>query len=328
MAMCVSLLGFSLFCLAWSHSLSTTLRNQNTIKSWINDSGVYDQLGANMIEQIVNEPAGELNKMTQYSEVQQAATEILQNNGPLQQSVEQSIDSLYIWLEGEEPPQPFQISLAGATQQLAENLSSLSANRASKLPICSHQQLAALGVDYNAWTASCRPSHLSTKQISDTVKKDILHSMNSATVDIQTTDIISLNASQTPEQLRQAYQLSRWLPLIFIAIASLAASCLILISPSRLKGFIKVAWACIFSGIITGLSALFTSRGPSFVGSVFADTNQLTVDAFIRLAEVAGQGIAQTLWRYATLMIIIGLAVTVIARTLQQQQYQPSDKTE
>lgn len=317
LSVCAGILGFSLVGLAWSHSLSATLRNQETVKSWLADSGLYDELGASVVEQIAKESDNNLSAVAQNEEVKQIATDALGDSNVLRSSIERLIDNVYVWLNGGELPQTLQIDFADASQRLSEGLGDFATRRAAELPVCTPEQTLMLRANFDVWTAPCRPAQLSAAQIGETTRNEISSSIGTGQTDIQTSEVFDQNnGGNPPEEVRKAYQRSRWLPFVFTGLAVASALGLVFASSTRLKGLGRAGWVIILSGLVVSASALFISKGPGIIRSALQDSSAATIDMVVRLFETAGQDIARILWWYGAGFIVIGLAAAVVVRIL------------
>jgi len=324
LSVCAAVLGLSLIGLAWSHSLSVTLRNQETVKSWLADSGLYDELGASVVDQIARESDDGLSAVADNEQVQQIATDALNDSGTLRTSIERLIDSFYTWLEGGELLETLQVDFTDATTRLTEGLGNFASERAASLPVCTPQQTAMLTASYDVWSAPCRPAQLSAAQIGETARNEISESIGTAQTDIQTSEVFNQNGGNPPEELRTAYQRSRWLPFVFTTLAVASALGLVFASSRRDKGLGRAGWVTILSGITIGVSALFISKGPGVVRSALKNADQSAIDMMVRLVETAGQDVARILWWYAAGCIALGLIATVVAKMIAKQSSPPS----
>lgn len=322
LSICASVLSVSLIGLAWSHSLSTTLRDQETVKSWLADSGVYTELGASIVKEIAKESGSNLAAAAEDEAVQQTAVDALDDSRVLQTSGDQLIDGIYEWLESGELPATLDLDFSSAVTSLSESLGDHAAQRAASLPACTAQQTAALSAEYDVWSAPCRPPQLSAVQIGENTRSEIAASIDHAQTSIQTTELFDKN-SEAPKQIRQAYQQSRWLPLIFTLLVILSTLGLVAASTERLKGLGRAGWIAILSGIAVGISAFFVSQGPRLIKSALVDTAESAAEAIGRLFEAAGHDIARMLWWYAAAYIAIGLLAAIIAKTINKDPSAP-----
>lgn len=321
LSVCSAVLGLSLIGLAWSHSLSATLRNQDVVKSWLAESGFYDELGAGVVNQVAENSGGEAAAIIQNEEIQQVATNALGATNVLQESVEQLLNSVYTWLDGGELPATLNVDFSDASQKLSDGLGNYAATRAAGLPVCSPQQAMMLQASYDVWSAPCRPAQLSSSQVGETARQEILSSIGGGSTDLSTSDIVTQENQENLEKVRSAYQRSRWMPYVFALLAILSGAGLVFASSERRKGVNRAGWLVIGSGIVVGLSAFFISRGPAALSSALKNTNQeqSAAEIIIRLLETAGHDIARILWRYGALYIALGLIATVVATKVMKR---------
>lgn len=321
LSFCSVLLGLSLIGLAWSHSLSATLRDQEVVKSWLVESGFYDELSSSVVDQVAQNSNENVANVIENEEVQQIATDALDSTNVLQGSVEQLLGSVYSWLDGGELPTTLSVDFAEASQQLSGGLGNYAATRAASLPECTQQQTMLLQASYDVWTAPCRPAQLSATQIGETARAEILSSIGTGETDVPTSEVFNPENQEQLEQVRTAYQRSRWLPYLFALLAIVSGAGLVFASSEQRKGLNRVGWITIVSGILVGLSALSISKGPTLARSAFKNTNQeqSTIDLVARIIETAGQDVSRILWRYGALYIALGLIATVVAMKVMQQ---------
>lgn len=325
LSICAGILGFSLVALAWSHSLSATLRNQETVRSWLADSGVYEEIGSNVVDQMAQKAGDDLAAVAENDELQQIAADALDSTNILQESIEQLLDNTYVWLEGGDPPRALSIDFSEASHQLAQGLGEYASKRAAGLPVCGPTQTMAMINNYDIWTAPCRPAQVSAVQIGDNAREEVLRSINVSDTNVEAGNIFGSNDGNPPEQIRQAYQISRWMPLLFASLAIGSALAIVFVSSSRSKGLGRAGWTTILSGIIIGLSAFFVSKGPGTVRNALKDSEQSTIDMAVRLVETAGQDVARMLWWYGALAIALGLIAATIAKAISKPPIKPTN---
>lgn len=322
----------SLIAFAWTSTLSV-LRNQDTVKGWLEKSSFYDNTAGIILEQFAKdaEQPG-LAAITDNNEVQQIAHDAFGADF-LRDTTETVIASIYAWLEGKVDIPDFQINIRQAGEKLAMGLGDFARRRATNLPVCTQVQLTEIGNQFDALSAPCVPSGITPDQAGAQVTEQLRASFGDPTlanIGAENVDVDGQGKATWPAEIPKAYQRSRQAPFMIALLVLVSATGIILIGSEKRKGITRVALIMLASGIVVGLSALLLGRGPAWLrnASNKIEGSQLWNDTVLKLAETAGQDLSRRLWWFATAYVIIAVITIVLAILIARRRAVSKPKTE
>lgn len=149
-------------------TLQTTVLDRNVAKSWMRESGVYNNLLSVIY---ANDPTVQ-QQMTAISSAipqQTVTTSLNQSFSPayVQTATETILDSTYDWLDGKQPSVTFDINTTTQKSSFTSTLASLLEPQIAALPQC-----ASLA-EFNAQNPTCRPPGITPEQLSQSAAIDI-----------------------------------------------------------------------------------------------------------------------------------------------------------
>ncbi len=282
-AVLASILALSLLGLVWSHAANSTIRDKDTVKNWLEQSGLYENLVNSILDESLKSASNSQNIPLNDPRVRQIANETF---GPefVQENVEIVLDSVFGWLNGETAKPEFKIDLNDAKLKLASELETYATELASSLPPCSPEETRQLatsgGVD--VFSATCLPIGVSPAQVGAELKQEVLSSdqflsdtsfdSNDLKVD-QNGQQLPLNETEQLQQIKTGYSFGLLLPYIFGLSALFSSIGIIALSSTKRRGVNRVGGALLVSGLIVGTvwftldrSAAWFSGKTSLVG--------------------------------------------------------------
>lgn len=324
LAICTAVLGIALIGLAWAYTLSATVRNQDTVKGWFEDSGFYSKTAGILLEHFAEdaEQPG-LAAVASNSEVQRIANNAFGSDF-LRGTAESAIGAIYAWLEGDVDTPEFHINIQDAGQRLAAGMGNFATQRAASLPACTASQLSELGEEFDALSASCLPATVTPEQAGALVTGQLQTGFNDpALANFNSNDIWNNSESGQPwpKEASQAYQRSRWAPHILALIVVIATLGTVFISANKRKGLMRAAFIYIVSGIVIGISALILGQGPGWVDRATSqiEENRLWGELILQFIGTAGRSMSVWLWWFAAGYIVIGILTIMITKIMSRQ---------
>ncbi len=323
-------LGASLFGLAWSHSLSSVIHDKEVVKSWLVDSDFYSELSKTVADQVAENGNENIAAVANNEEVQQVVYDAI-GKDLLQSSVEDLVDGVYHWLDNGVTPPSFTVDISESSSRIAEGIGNIASQRAASLPTCTPAQARILAANYDIFVAPCLPPELTAEQAGAEVTKQVNNVLQSnENTQFESSEFIDGGdqGDPLPKEFREAYQRSKWMPIVFGLLSLVSLVAIFFLSSTRRKGVQRSGLIMASSGFAVGLSALFIGRGPGFVKNLIEnnDKNQPGVSLAVRVMEVAGQDVARLLWWYAAIFLIVGLAGVLLAKFYNQPKDPEKDK--
>ena len=263
---------FVLLLLAYFMVFALVTSNPDRIKQIVSGSGVYQKITPvlydNYAEQKVDEqaqsPGGETlpldNEAVRSAAIKVFTPQFVQNN------LETAIEGTYEWLDGDTPQPAFQIDLAEAKNQFAEEIAAAAGNRAETLPVCSPQQLRE-AQNVNLLSLPCRPPGISIEALKaefiGEAKKDDGFLSETTVSPATLKDGSGKNVFENYRHIPDTFQQTKKLPYIFAALAVLICRDSMLIRPSgRAKKLAKSRYGRDIRATYTfGIKTFDTWRG-------------------------------------------------------------------
>ncbi len=328
--MAVSLLGsilaLSLLGLVWTHVANATLRNQTTVKGWLNQSGIYDKLVTSVLDENSETPEESANVPLDDPRVREIANEAF-NPAYVQQNVERVVDGVYGWLDGTTAEPSFSVDLNDAKQRLADGLGKYATERAASLPPCSaaeSRQLAAEG-SANVLSATCLPIGVTPEQAGAQLRDEVLandtlvnNPVLNGGIKVER-DGQSLSLTDVPElkAVKSAYQFGAWLPYVFIGAVLASFAGVVFLSSTKRKGLTIAGIIVLVCGVIVGVNWFVLDRSVSWLND---RTNSLAGNSGLA-QEITGNLLGSVrndtgnilLW-YTVSYLIIGAGCIILAK--------------
>jgi len=245
-----------LFATAFDIGFVRTATHPDTVKQIISESGIYNSLVPNVLQQTktIDTPVG--NFSTSDPAIAKAANQALSPQY-IKQNTDRAIDNIYQWLDGEVAQPTFKFDLAGPKNSLADSIASITQKRLSGLPACTNAQtlqiLESGQLDVNSLT--CLPKGVSPQVAAATVKVAVLGSGALNKIDINANSIKGSNNQPVFQQngvkdLPKQYQRAKKTPLILTVLTILTGIGIIFLSKTWQKGLMYVGINLVVIGIV------------------------------------------------------------------------------
>lgn len=259
----VHLLSLLLFvCLigaAVATSINVNLSHPDKIKTWLNQSGVYDHFVAEAIAQ-AQKSAGDKPDNGPVSLSDSAVRQAAESSfSPqlLQHSVNTVLDSNYAWLQGKTATPNFTIDLRSAKQSFAQQVGAYVKTHLAGLPVCTPAQLSQIDVqNIDPLTVVCRPDTLSPEAEGNQVTQSIENG-DFLSNPVITSSSINPNASAASKPYYtklsfapRLYQSGVKLPWALGLVALVLALSIVVIAPLRRKGWRRVGIVLLEAGAL------------------------------------------------------------------------------
>lgn len=302
----LSLLGFAVFTVA-----GQTIRNKETVKSWLDDSGFHDSILSSVTDQIDQQPA-----IKEADSVNPEIRGVIENTFDKSVSVETTneiIDGFFNWLDTNNGEAPLDVNLKDTKQKLADNLAIYAADRVDDLPACTPVQLGAMSTGTNPLTVTCKPPSYSKSQIMAQVNANVLSSLAFLPDNYGVNEVNNSEGNWT-NQARTIYKLSGSLPIFFVILFFICIMLLLFalrLPVSRVA--VMAGWAFILSGIGLGILSLLLTEAPDNITNVYKNFAGGTVgqDVMSRLVLVIAEDIGKILRWYVGTYLLLGIVFAV-----------------
>lgn len=252
-----AILFFSTIGAAWTHVGVTTLGDRDVVKGWLEESNLYDKAVDVVLEGVHS--AAEEQKSGEIPlddpQIKAIASEAFSPDF-LKQNIEQVVDGMYAWLDGETASPEFRVDLSAAKQKLAVGISQYAVNRAQALPACTAEQsreVLASG-EYDILNATCLPAGVDVNAVAANLQSEIATSRDFLEDTVITPEVVGLDNPAELRKIKSTYEQSKNWPYILGAVALLAAVGIVFLSSSRRAGFLRAGLVFISASLLLYIS--------------------------------------------------------------------------
>lgn len=267
---------------------NNTIAKREVVKSWITDSGVYD----NVVDRIVEEVQKEVDNTTQtvtggvsadldVAVLQTAASstftpEVLRN------AAETVLDGTYDWLEGTSTDIVFVIDLSEQKTILADKLAAEATNTLNSLPECTTVSELIENRNLSPFDATCRPPAGYEDQVAQ-FRDEFVNStdffpgpvINANDFTIETPTGTQTIAETMPE-LPRWYTIAKQMVWVSLALTIFSAIGIVFLSKTKRLGVKKLSGILLFSAVVLATIGFLTNKSPELL-QIGQDTIQETV---------------------------------------------------
>lgn len=250
LVMLVALLGT-----ASSFSIINTFNKPAKVESWLNQSGIYNDLLNKTVKQAetsINSDGQGTNDNTEIVKAAQAAYPTT----AFQKDLNSFITSNYNWLQGKAATPNFKIDLTGAKQNFASSFSQYTQSQLLNLPSCTLKQSEELSTT-NPLALTCLPEGTSVASLQQQIDTEIANSGAFLNNPVITADTINQNNNnqgqpyyQRYSKAPQVYQQSQKIPLVLAAIALVCVIIVFFIADRKRHGLRDISIILLLSGLL------------------------------------------------------------------------------
>ena len=253
------LLPLFLFLLAIDLSINRTLGSSQSIKKILNNSGIYESLIPNLIEQTKASSEGGEGINLNDPAVKQIAEQAIPPQF-LRENTEKFLDSVFLWLEGKSETPDFKLDLSTLQASFNEVAAKIAADPAAALPACP-AGLSGRADSFDPFSATCLPKGVSAAAIGAQIKSSLDSGEGLLKDPVISADSIKLegsNQSVFADQLKDVpsyYQQAKNTPLYLAILGLLIALGIIFLSTDRAHGLRRVGIILLVVGVLLLASA-------------------------------------------------------------------------
>ena len=298
------------------------------LESALKQSGIYTVFAQNTIEeQAASSSALPLQDAGVQAAVQKAFPPSL-----IEQSTTKIIDGTYDWVQGRTESPNFSVDLSEPRANLAAYVADYVRERSTTLPVCSYQESLALAqagtTNIDPYKLTCRPSQVSSEQLAEQAKQQVLGS-DLLSTPIVTADSIKNDQGQTlGQQLEIVPQAYTWMVYSLFGtgiITVLAIGIIVLLQRKQWRGAVKHLSIILLSiGAVSTGMAWVISFGFNKISSILADgtTSQMLQTKLVAVFTTLAHDLQKWWIGYGILLIVLGI-IGLIVRKLSKEPAAP-----
>lgn len=258
------LLKITLFTLALVAAAWMTFSTSGAPKKALEQSGVYDDVVKTVLDETqksVEQEGGDI--PVNEPQIQAAVSKAFPPEF-LQQNVEGVIDGIYAWLHGDTEAPEFTIDITAAKQTVVAGAADYAVSRFEGLPVCTLDQLRALGTNIDPFNAPCRPPGLTSAQVRSEAEAQLANQDEFLKDTVITADDLPKDeqgktATQNLEAAPGIFQMLAWVPWVLALLALLFALGVLFLSESKRKGIKSIGVTLVGVGVFLLIGTLLIS---------------------------------------------------------------------
>lgn len=278
LSLAILLFSLSISLVALFISLYSIMSTPQPVKQALSASGIYSVAVADTLAQ---QTSGAVSSVSTTDPIIQQALKQALPPTFLQDSSNQTIDSVYAWLQGTTPSPTFSIDLTQVKSNFADTLATLIQQKLDALPLCSNLVAPPASVD-DALSFTCMPRGVSSSQLASTVRQEALsNGLFSGTNTISADTFKDSKGKPVTDSLKIAPQIYHYYTIGLYALPLLTLLLVVAIifwSSTKRAGIKRVAWIFITTGlgimILAAIEVWLLHAGISFLNSA-ASTSTL-----------------------------------------------------
>lgn len=324
----VSLLIATLITFGITFGLLKVFGTSGPIKNAFKESGFYQTIVGNALDLAQKSEKSEspdqipINRPEVQDIIRSAASPAY-----LQTQTEQTLDSIYAWLQGKKPKLDFAIDLADVKVRLADGLEQYAIQHLATLPTCKAGSVPRGNLD--PFQASCLPRGTNIKSVAAQAKNEILNGEFLKDSQITAESIKTQDGQQTlAQQVEKApgiYQnVVRGIYGLGL-LALLLSAALVSLSSSRRSGLKKLAIIIIVIGASSILIGIAAGFGINRAADVLVRNDPMQESA-MRVAEILVSDLRGWWVGYGAALILVGVGTLVALHLLKKRSGDAGEK--
>lgn len=244
-----------LYLLAMITAVVIVFGEPTQLKKTIHASRIYDKIVSSVLDQSQSSQANSADNIPINDPLIQQAAQAAFPPNFLEQSTNQVIDGIYGWLQGKTESPEFEIKLGDAKQRFATAVGDIAANRVSKLPICTLQQLRTQDLNnLDPFAVPCQPPGINIKAEQSKIMTSINNDENFLQDTTISADTLTKQNGQTIfDQASVAPTTFQWftrLPYLLGGLGILAGSSMVFLHEDKRRGIWVIGRTLLFSGVV------------------------------------------------------------------------------
>jgi hypothetical protein len=316
-----------LFSAALDYGILHIAGSADQVKKIANESGVYGQIVPGLLDQVkqLDTSAGQVPLSD--PAIRNLAIASLP---PEQVKIyaDDTIDSIYAWLDGKTAEPTFNIDLSSFQANFANKLGGEAATRATRLPPCA---TAYTGSSFDVFNATCLPRGLTADQISAVVQNqvkngnDLVKNPTISASQIKNASGQSVFAAQYKDVPKQ-YRLVKKLPALLIGLTIVTIIAITLLSPNHWRALRHIGITLITVGCLLLVFAWATNKANQDVLQPHITLKNTVMQTNIRrLVTDLVQSVDKNYWIFGIIYTSTGILAVAAPSLLNRG---PKDKTE
>lgn len=332
-----AILSISLLGLAWSHAFQTTIRDKNTVKSWLEESGFYDKTVDIVVDNIAkNSQENGANLPKDDPKLHEIANDSFTPDY-LKQITEEVLNGTYGWLEGKTDGPEFSVDLTEVKSKLVDGVSEYAASRAASLPACSAAQSAQMAKNgsFDTWNATCLPRGLTPEKVGQQIKTEMLTSedflkdteFNGEDIKVTLGDgkTVPIGSTEQSKNIQDAYKWTAFGPTILGVLTLLSAVGIFFISSEKHRGIRRIGGIMLGNGIVLAISYLVVSRLGNVFDYIETGNNSDAKELVSNFVGAVSSDLGRIILIYAVAMLIVGIAC-LLSASMMNRNNQPKSE--
>ncbi|MEX1995419.1 MAG: hypothetical protein WD887_01435 [Candidatus Saccharimonadales bacterium] len=313
-----SLLILFLFILALSVGVMRLVGQPEDIKGLINRSGVFENVVPNLLDEAEKNTKNDDGLSLKNPAIKSAAEKVFTPDY-LHVTVNQTIDDIYLWLDGKADQPLINLNLTAKKAAFASEVAASVLQRAKTLPKCT---ITNTPTSFDPLTAKCLPAGVSASQAAADAKREILSQEGFLKDPVITAgDIKNEDGQPLFDQWKEApkaYQKARQAPFILSVLVLLVSAAIFFLSQPRLKGLRRVGATLIVMGVLMMVFAWGVDYGVNqkLLPQISVD-NGAVEDSFKTVIKDVANQVDNNYWIFGSVYLALGalaIATTVYLR--------------
>jgi len=310
-----SLFVFFLFATAFDVGLIRTTTDPGTIKRLAAESGIYDSLVPSLLKQqgTISTSFGSLSAND--PDIKQAIDSAVSPQY-VRQNIEEAIDNVYKWLNGDISRPDFKIGLTDQRASIADSVSATLKQKLAGLPTCSFAKSRAIARSgsFDIANATCLPYGVTAASLASNVKNSILNDRDIfKDASIDASDIKNGDTGKSVfeqagvKNLPKQYQRAKKTPWILGILTILAGVGIVFLSETWHRGLRHIGINLLVVGIVMLLFSWALSHivNTNIAPRISVDNRILQQDLRSLVVDI-GHQINKNYWIFGGLYAVLG----------------------
>ena len=304
-------------------SIHQAFGSAGTIKSALNQSGVYNDLAASVVQQAATANGGTIGNDQQA--VQKAVSDAV-SPAYLQKETNSVLDGIYAWIQGKTTDLSFNVDLTPIKGNLVNSVAEQAKLHAQSLPACTDLASASAAAS-DPFSATCLPPGVTPDAVAEQARQQVLSSDAFKTSSITPQTISQNQGHSLQEQLKPAataYAAMRNGLWVAGVTALILIAAVIGLSKPWQGGVKRVAWVFIPIGAVNVLLGFAAGWVTKFAVNKLNEQSANALQAKIaNVVKILSDDLRHWWIGYGIVLIVLGIAGLVAIRIWRAKQPEP-----